>query len=247
MSKGFSLQSSAALLDFVVPLGMESGECTPPESPVGGSCRICMDAPEGLALLEGACGCKNAKVHYECLKRWVRTSQQDAALPVCEVCQKPYNVPFPQEQQEQPRTRVRVLSVSFKFLQACVPLAVGFIYGMSYLAMATTQWRGFEVAFFGNIALVVSWGLFIVFPRPRERELIILYAKYDVLVLAIAYLLFVVGWVSRWLPRMETANNAVEIVSIPAHMFNSGVFLCCAVLRMVCATNCPSELERARG
>lgn len=216
-------------------LPQKSDQPSPPESPQSGSCRICMDAPPDEELLSNTCGCKTAKVHHRCLQSWVsRTSKS-----TCEICQQPYRVALELPQSERwpnvPRS---------KYGYASVPMLIGFLYGHTYLSLAKTQTLGLEIAFFGNLALLFAWGLFVAFPgcHVLDRKL----ANIDAVVLCLSYLGFLMAWLVQRFILMETMpSSRVDLLTLPAHFMNAGVFTGCILVRMVCAAH-PSPSRESR-
>ena len=209
-------------------LPQKSDQPSPPESPQGGSCRICMDAPPGEELLSNVCGCKTAKVHHKCLQSWVsRTSKL-----TCEICQQPYTVAL-----ELPQSSVRRHNIPrAKYGYASVPMIIGFLYGHTYLSLAKSQTLGLEIAFFGNLALLFAWGLFVAFPGcyVLDRKS----AKIDAVVLCLSYLSFLMAWLVQRFVLMETMPSLrVDSLTLPAHFMNGGLFTGCILLRIVCAAH----------
>ena len=208
----------------------KSDQPSPPESPHGGSCRICMDAPPDEELLSNVCGCKTAKVHHRCLQSWVsRTSK-----PTCEICQQPYNVALVLPTTTQRGSR-RHNTPRAKYGYASVPMLIGFLYGHTYLSLAKSQILGLEIAFFENLALLSAWGLFVAFPGCRhvlDRKS----AKIDVAVLCLSYLCFLTAWlVQRFILAETVPSSRVDALTLPAHFVNGGLLTGCILVRTVCA------------
>lgn len=221
------------LLHSVMSNPEKSDRTSPPESPQGGSCRICMDVSPDEELLSNACGCKTAKVHHRCLQTWVsRTSK-----PTCEICQQPYSVAL-----ELPTTRTtrrgsrRQNIPRAKYAYASVPMLIGFFYGHTYLSLAKSQMLGLEVAFFGNLALLFAWGLFVAFSGSYvlDRK----DARIDAAVLCLSYLCFVVAWlVQRYILMERVPSSRVDALTLPAHFANGGLLSGCILVRTVCAAH----------
>ena len=227
------------LLHSVMSNPEKLDEMSPPESPQGGSCRICMDAPPGEELLSNACGCKTAKVHHRCLQTWVsRTSK-----PTCEICQQSYRVglelPTPQRgvrQQNIPRA---------KYGYAAVPMFIGILYGHTYLSLAKSQMLGLEIAIIGNLALLFAWGLFVAFPGCYVLDK--KSAKIDAVVLCLSYLCFVVAWlVQRFILMDRIPCSRIDALTLPAHFTNGGLLSGCIIVRMVCAAHSSPALIPVR-
>ena len=214
-------------------LPQKCDQTSPPESPQGGSCRICMDAPPDEELVSNACGCKTAKVHHKCLQTWVsRTSKLS-----CEICQQPYTVALELPTQRDVRRIPRA-----KYGYAAVPMIIGFLDGHTYLTLAKNQMVGLEIALFGNLALLSAWGLFVAFPGcyVLDRKS----ARIDGVVLCLSYLSFLVAWLVQRFALMESMPpSRVDALTLPAHFTNGGLLSACILVRTVCA----AQSSPARG
>ena len=216
-------------------LPQKSDQPSPPESPQGGSCRICMDAPPNEELLSDVCGCKTAKVHHKCLQSWVSRTSKLA----CEICQQPYTVALELPQSERRHNIPRA-----KYGYASVPMIIGFLYGHTYLSLAKSQMLGLEIAFFGNLALLSAWGLFVAFPGCYvvDRKS----ARIDAVVLFLSYLCFLMAWlVQRFVLAETMLPSRVDALTLPAHFMNLGLFTGCILIRILCAAHSsPSQEPR---
>jgi len=115
-------------------------------------------------------------------------------------------------------------------------MLIGFLYGHTYLSLAKSQMLGLEIAFFGNLALLFAWGLFVAFPGcyVLDRKS----AKIDAVVLCLSYLSFLMAWLVQRFVLMETMpSSRVDALTLPAHFMNAGLLSGCILVRMVCAAH----------
>ena len=202
-----------------------------PESPKGGVCRICMDESKDEPLLRDVCGCKTATVHKSCLQQWVR---RKASLK-CEICTQTYKTEL--EPVFSGRATLRLPRRGAAY--ALAPMFAGFCYGYAYLSLSNNQTTGIEVAFLGNVTVVLCWSYFVMCPG-CERAVVARTgstksAKTDLVTLCLSYACFLGAWFLQsltTLPRVRSAH--IHNVTLPAHVTNFAFFTVCAIARSVC-------------